>query len=93
MAHGKLKSIATEALKGAPASRQLFGYEELENRWGVSRFTIRRAVLRGDLRTVNIGARQLVPLSEVERVEREGLGTPRPRKAVAVAEPAGAAGD
>jgi excisionase family DNA binding protein len=44
---------------------------------GVSVFTVRRLANAGALKTVNIGARRLVPSSEVERVAATGVGKPR----------------
>jgi hypothetical protein len=43
-------------------------------RWPVSYHTVRRLVKNGLIRTVYIGARRLVPLSEVLRIEAEGVG-------------------
>ncbi len=39
----------------------------------ISYYSVWRAVKRGALRTIRIGGRHLVPLAEIERVEREGL--------------------
>ena len=63
--------------------RQLFDAEALGQRWGVSKYTAIRLMKSGELKSVTIGARRLVPLSEVERAEQFGVGKPRkPRKAV-----------
>jgi hypothetical protein len=55
------------------AGRTLFGFDELATRWSVSLWTLRRAANRSELRTISIGARRLVPLDEVLRVEQVGL--------------------
>jgi excisionase family DNA binding protein len=47
---------------------------------GVSVFTVRRLAEAGDLKTVNVGARRLIPVTEVERVVATGAGKPRVRK-------------
>ncbi len=57
--------------------RAVFGIAELSERWRVSHFTVRRAINSGALRSITIGTRRLVPVEEVERVEREGLVTSR----------------
>lgn len=60
--------------------RQLFSVQETAKRWGVSPFTIRRLIDCGELRSVTIAARRLVPISEIERCEVQGAGTARKRK-------------
>ena len=57
--------------------KTLFGFHEVARRWGVNPWTIRRLVDNGQLVSVNIGARRMIPLSEVERAEKVGAG---PRK-------------
>jgi len=57
--------------------RQAFDAKALAMRWGVSEFTARRLMKTGALKSINIGARRLVPLSEVERAEQFGCGKPR----------------
>ncbi len=61
--------------------RTSFSFSEVAQQWGVSLWTIRRLVERGDLKAVNIGALQRIPRAEVERAEQFGVGTPRTRKA------------
>jgi excisionase family DNA binding protein len=46
---------------------------------GVSVFTVRRLAEAGDLKTVNVGSRRLIPVTEVERVVANGAGKPRAR--------------
>jgi excisionase family DNA binding protein len=60
--------------------RTSFSFSEVGQQWGVSLWTIRRLVERGELKAVNIGALQRIPRSEVERAEQYGVGTPRTRK-------------
>jgi hypothetical protein len=63
--------------------QQLFTFEQLsQERWGgtPSIWTLRRLADDGQLKTVYIGARRLIPLSEVLRVEQYGLGTGRKRR-------------
>lgn len=59
----------------------LIGLAEASRLLGVSIFTLRRLADADALRTVNIGARRLVPFSEIERVMQHGAGKPRRRKA------------
>lgn len=61
--------------------RTSYSFREVAEMWGVSLWTVRRAVDRGDLKAVNIGALQRISRAEVERAEQYGIGTPRPRKA------------
>ena len=61
--------------------RTTFSFREVAEQWGVSLWTIRRLVERGELKAVNIGALQRISRSEVERAEQYGVGTPRRRKA------------
>jgi excisionase family DNA binding protein len=62
---------------------RLQGFAEAAGQVGVSTFTLRRLADGGHIRTVNIGARRLIPVEEVERIVREGAGQPRRRKAAA----------
>jgi excisionase family DNA binding protein len=47
---------------------------------GVSTFTIRRLIVAGDLKAVHVGARIMIPTTEVDRVIAYGVGRPRPRR-------------
>jgi excisionase family DNA binding protein len=60
--------------------KQLFSVQETAKRWGVSPFTVRRLIEAGELRSVTIAARRLVPVSEIERCEVQGAGRARKRK-------------
>jgi excisionase family DNA binding protein len=66
---------------GSGLERTSFSFAEIAEQWGVSLWTIRRLVERGELKAVNIGALQRIPRNEVERAEQFGVGTPRNRKA------------
>lgn len=61
--------------------KSLFAIPEVAARWAVSPFTIRRLINAGDLRSITIGARRLLPLAEIERAEQFGVG--KARKVVA----------
>ncbi len=65
----------------AEISRTLLDFAEVGQRWGVSLWTVRRLVERGELPAINIGARRLISLREVERAEQSGIGVARKRKA------------
>jgi excisionase family DNA binding protein len=67
-------------LKAVEEARRLATYAEASKRLRVSTFTLRRQADLGNIRTINIGARVLIPISEVERIEAEGVGKARPRK-------------
>ena len=58
----------------------LMSVSEASEKWGVSKFTTRRLIDAGYVRSVTISSRRLIPVEEVERVSREGAGKPRARK-------------
>jgi hypothetical protein len=58
-------------------TQSLFPFPQLMKRWCVSRDLLARAAKRGQLRTVYIGGRRMVPRAEVERIELVGLGLGR----------------
>ncbi|HTR22718.1 MAG TPA: helix-turn-helix domain-containing protein [Terriglobales bacterium] len=61
--------------------RRAYGVREFAELFGISIDSAKRAVTRGDVRRIKLGGRRLVPLSEIERVEREGCGGTRlPKK-------------
>jgi excisionase family DNA binding protein len=62
--------------------RTSYSFNEVAAQWGVSLWTIRRLVDRGELKAINIGALQRIPRAEVERAEQYGVGTARQRKGV-----------
>ena len=53
--------------------RRAFGLGEFARMFGISRDTVKRRVTDGSLRTILVGGRRLVPIGEVERIERDGL--------------------
>jgi hypothetical protein len=57
--------------------KQLWSIERLAERWDLSKWSVRRLMVQGELKSVTIGARRLIPLSEIERAEQFGVGTPR----------------
>jgi excisionase family DNA binding protein len=63
-------------------STNLIAIAEAARMLGVSTFTVRRLANAGALKTINVGARRLVPISEIERVVVNGAGKPRQRKGV-----------
>ena len=70
----------------ANIQRRAISLQEFADTFGLSIDSTKRLARTGELRTINIGARILVPVAEVERIEREGLGlTRRQRKAAATA--------
>lgn len=56
---------------------KLLSIERLAERWDLSKYSVRRLIVQGELKSVTIGARRLVPLSEVEHAEQFGVGRPR----------------
>jgi excisionase family DNA binding protein len=59
------------------SAKQLLSIDRLAERWDLSKYSVRRLIVKGELKSVNIGARRLVPLTEVERAEQFGVGKPR----------------
>lgn len=67
------------AQQAAQSERTCFDFPSVAARYGVSKDMLRRLAEAGDLKTIYIGGRRLIPLSEVLRVESEGIGAPRKR--------------
>lgn len=61
-------------------NRRAYGFGEFASMFGISRDSAKRLFKSGALATITVGARRLVPASEIERIEREGVGTPRKGK-------------
>lgn len=61
-------------------NRRAFGFLEFSQMFGISMDSAKRLWRNGSLATITIGARRLIPMAEIERIEREGIGTPRKRK-------------
>jgi len=62
------------------AFEQMLAVVQAAGLLGISSCGLRRLIAKGLLRSVNVGARVLVPSSEVERIQREGVGQSRQRK-------------
>jgi excisionase family DNA binding protein len=60
---------------------QLVAISDAARTLGVSVYTIRRLVARGDVAAVHVGARLLIPASEVDRIIQWGVGRARSAKA------------
>ncbi len=61
-------------------STQLVALSEAARMVGVSVYTIRRLIAGGDVLAVNVGARRLVPMSEIDRIVQRGAGQARVKK-------------
>lgn len=59
-------------------TQRLIGLSEAARMLGVSVHTVRRLVARGEVATVNVGARRLIGEAEVERIIQRGVGQARP---------------
>ncbi|MGA9803186.1 MAG: helix-turn-helix domain-containing protein [Terriglobales bacterium] len=66
--------------------QQLNSQGRVARRWDVSKDTIYRLIATGALRSVTIGARRLIPRSEIERAELVGIGTARKRRTAVAAQ-------
>ena len=62
--------------------RRAFGIGEFATMFGISKDAAKRLAKTDVLKTIMLGGRRLVPLSEVLRIEQYGLSLPngRPRK-------------
>ena len=54
--------------------KRLRSIPEVATVLGVSSFTIRRALARGEIKSVRVARRVLIPQAEVERVYENGYG-------------------
>jgi hypothetical protein len=52
--------------------RTLLGFQETGDRWGIHPRSVKRAAERGEIRTVRIGRRVLIPITEILRIEESG---------------------
>ena len=52
--------------------KAMFSIQELAERWGVSKDSVRRAVNAGRIRDFRFGARRMIPRAEIERCELLG---------------------
>jgi hypothetical protein len=62
-----------------PPAQTFFSFGTLSMRWSVSKDTLRRKADADELKTIYLAGRRMIPLSEVLRVEKEGLGSGRKR--------------
>lgn len=60
-------------------AKTLLCIQEFAEAVGVSTYTVRRLMESGEIRNVNVGARRLIPATELDRVSSEGVGTRRKR--------------
>jgi hypothetical protein len=62
--------------------RRAFGLGEFAMAFGISKDAAKRLAKSGILKTIMLGGRRLVPMSEIMRIEQYGLPLPngRPRK-------------
>ena len=61
-------------------SRRAFGMGEFAGMFGISRDSAKRLATAGVLRTIMVGGRRLVPLTEISRIEQQGLPLPSGRQ-------------
>jgi hypothetical protein len=73
-----MEEMMLQAVKDA---RKLLSLAAVAGRWDVSIFTVRRLADQGLITTINIGARRMISIEECERIETQGVGKARPRKA------------
>lgn len=60
--------------------KRAVGLSEFAQMFSISRDSAKRLWKSGELSTITVGGRRLIAMSEVERIERQGIGTPRKRK-------------
>jgi hypothetical protein len=53
--------------------KRAFGLGEFALMFSISRDTAKRLAMEGTLHTIKVGGRRLVPIAEIERVEKNGL--------------------
>lgn len=58
-------------------AQELIGLNEAAKRLGVSVITLRRLTDSGDIRAVNVAARRLIPMAELDRIALMGAGKAR----------------
>jgi len=63
------KVVGTSAL---PLAEKYLSPAQITQRWPFHVESIRRKIRRGEIASVVIGRRRLVPMSEIQRVEAEG---------------------
>lgn len=60
--------------------RRAYGISTVAAAFELSRDSVKRHVREGNIKVIRIGGRVLIPLSEVERIEREGIPRKQYRK-------------
>jgi excisionase family DNA binding protein len=65
------------------APSRFYGFKEFAALFGVSLFTVRRLVEKGEIKSINCGTRRLISSEEVTRIATEGTGKPRARRRAA----------
>lgn len=66
-------------MKSVTQDRRAFGLGEFAVMFGISRDAAKRLAKSETLRTIILGGRRLVPISEILRIEQEGLPLPSGR--------------
>jgi hypothetical protein len=61
--------------------KRAVGFGEFAEMFCISRDSVKRLWKTGALSTITVGGRRLIPMSEADRIERQGIGTPRKRRA------------
>ena len=57
--------------------RRAFGIRNVADAFDISTDSVKRLVRDELIRSIQVGGRRLIPLSEVQRIEREGIPTRR----------------
>jgi excisionase family DNA binding protein len=60
-------------MRAGDAARRAYTLCEVAMMFGLSKDSIKRRARDGAIRTILLGNRRLVPATEVDRIEREGL--------------------
>ena len=63
------------------STKLTFSFSEAGEKLGASYWTIWRGAEAGDIKTINLGSRRVIPFEELERIAREGFGTRKRRRA------------
>jgi hypothetical protein len=60
--------------------RRAFSFGEFAQMFSISIDSAKRLSKIGALATITLGGRRLIPISEVERAQSQGVGTPRQKR-------------
>lgn len=63
-------------------SKLSVGLQEAQEMTGISHFTFRKMVRRGQIKAVRVGRRVLIPVSEIEKLVKPGATSYARRKEV-----------